>query len=140
MLLGFQADLVGLSGDIRQLQDQSRSMAIKVDNRREAEEVLRLFLERIVIPPNLAKVFCRGEVEDLCVECVKDLEEKYAYVHLTEEDVDGAACSDVGFRSSAGIPPSCTTAGKEMEVHLVKLRLHAVDRTMKYFLGVMKEL
>ena len=54
--------------------------------------------------------------------------------------MDDAACSDVGFRSSMGIPPSCTAAGEEMEVHLVKLRLRTVDRTRTYFLDVMKEL
>ncbi|EED95604.1 suppressor of actin mutations protein-like protein, partial [Thalassiosira pseudonana CCMP1335] len=119
MLLGFQADLSGLSGDIRQLQEQSRSLAIQVENRRCAEEGLRLFLERIVIPPNLAECICRGEVDELFLECVKDLEEKYAYVLVTEED---------------------TEAGREMKQHLEKLRLRAVDRVRVYFLNVMKEL
>ncbi|KAL7451277.1 hypothetical protein ACHAWC_003110 [Mediolabrus comicus] len=129
MLLGFQADLSGLSGDIRQLQEQSQSLAVQVDNRRDAEEGLRLFLERIVVPPNLAECICRGEVDELFLECVKDLEEKYAYVQLTE-----------GFISSSGIPPSQTAAGKEMIEHLSKLRLKAVERTRTYFLNVLKQL
>lgn len=142
MLLGFQADLSGLSGDIRQLQEQSRSLAIQVENRRCAEEGLRLFLERIVIPPNLAECICRGEVDELFLECVKDLEEKYAYVLVTEEDVrnDDPACLDPGLVSSAGIPPAQTEAGREMKQHLEKLRLRAVDRVRVYFLNVMKEL
>ena len=140
MLLGFQADLSGLSGDIRQLQDQSRSLAVQVDNRRDAEEGLRLFLERIVIPPNLAEIICRGEVDELFLECVKDLEEKIAYVQLTEHTIDDPASSDPGFHSSSGIPPSQTAAGKEMIEHLSKLRLKAVERTRTYFLNVMKQL
>mmetsp|Transcript_496 Transcript_496/g.926 ORF Transcript_496/g.926 Transcript_496/m.926 type:complete len:786 (+) Transcript_496:65-2422(+) len=140
MLLGFQADLSGLSGDIRQLQEQSRSLAIKVDNRREAEEGLRLFLERVVVPPNLAEVICRGDVDELFLECVKDLEEKYAYVHLTDRDIEDAACPDPGFTASAGVPPAWTVAGKEMEEHLAKLRLRAISRTRTYFLDIMKEL
>lgn len=140
MLLGFQADLSGLSGDIRQLQDQSRSLAVQVDNRRDAEEGLRLFLERIVVPPNLAHVICRGEVDELFLECVKDLEEKYAYVRTTEQNLDEPDCPDPGLVSSAGIPPASTVAGKEMVEHLSKLRLQAVDRTRAYFLKVMKQL
>mmetsp|Transcript_4401 Transcript_4401/g.7830 ORF Transcript_4401/g.7830 Transcript_4401/m.7830 type:complete len:769 (+) Transcript_4401:38-2344(+) len=140
MLLGFQADLSGLSGDIRQLQDQSRSLAVQVDNRRDTEEGLRLFLERIVVPPNLAHVVCRGEVDELFLECVKDLEEKYAYVRMTERDLKEPDCSDPGLVSSAGIPPASTVAGKEMVEHLSKLRLQAVDRTRAYFLKVMKQL
>mmetsp|Transcript_27058 Transcript_27058/g.58210 ORF Transcript_27058/g.58210 Transcript_27058/m.58210 type:complete len:766 (+) Transcript_27058:170-2467(+) len=140
MLLGFQADLSGLSGDIRQLQDQSRSLAVQVDNRRDAEEGLRLFLERIVVPPNLAHVICRGEVDELFLECVKDLEEKYAYVKMTEKNLDEPDCPDPGLVSSAGIPPASTVAGKEMVEHLSKLRLQAVDRTRAYFLKVMKQL
>ena len=140
MLLGFQADLSGLSGDIRQLQEQSRSLAVQVDNRREAEEGLRLFLERIVVPPNLAHVICKGDVDELFLECVKDLEEKYAYVQMTAESVNDPDCSDPGLVSSAGIPPASTVAGKEMVEHLSKLRLQAVDRTRAYFLKVMKQL
>ncbi len=140
MLLGFQADLSGLSGDIRQLQDQSRSLAVQVDNRRDAEEGLRLFLERIVVPPNLAHVICRGEVDELFLECVKDLEEKFAYVQLTEHNLSDHDCSDPALISSAGIPPASTVAGREMVGHLSKLRLQAVDRTRAYFLKVMKQL
>ncbi|KAL3766255.1 hypothetical protein ACHAW5_008201 [Stephanodiscus triporus] len=140
MLLGFQADLSGLSGDIRQLQDQSRSLAVQVDNRRDAEEGLRLFLERIVVPPNLAHVICRGEVDEIFLECVKDLEEKFAYVQMTENNLNDPDCSDPGLISSSGIPPASTVAGKEMVGHISKLRLQAVDRTRAYFLKVMKQL
>lgn len=140
MLLGFQADLSGLSGDIRQLQDQSRSLAVQVDNRRGAEEGLRLFLERIVVPPNMAHAICRGEVDELFLECVKDLEEKFAYVQLTEHNLNDHDCSDPGLISSAGIPPASTVAGREMVEHLSKLRLQAVDRTRAYFLKAMKQL
>lgn len=72
---------------------------------------------------------------------MKDLEEKYAYVHLTEESVrDDPSCSDPELKSSAGIPPALTVAGKEMKEHLAKLRLRAVDRTRTYFLNTMKDL
>ena len=140
MLLGFQADLSGLSGDIRQLQEQSSSLAVQVDNRRNSEECLRLFLERIVIPPNLAHVICRGEVDELFLECVKDLEEKFAYVQMTEQNLNDPDCSDPGLVSSSGIPPALTVSGREMIDHLSKLRLQAVTRTRTYFLKAIKQL
>lgn len=140
MLLGFQADLSGLSGDIRQLQDQSRSLAVQVDNRRDAEEGLRLFLERIVVPPNMAHVICKGDVDELFLECVKDLEEKFAYVQMTEQNLSDPDCSDPGLVASAGIAPASTVAGREMVEHLSKLRLQAVDRTRAYFLKVLTQL
>ncbi|KAL7531215.1 hypothetical protein ACHAWF_003676 [Thalassiosira exigua] len=140
MLLGFQADLSGLSGDIRQLQEQSRSLAVQVDNRRQAEEGLRLFLERIVVPPNLAHVICKGEVDELFLECVKDLEEKFAYVQISEDNLDDPDCPDPSLVSSSGVPPASTVAGKEMVEHLSKLRLRAVEQVRAYFLKVMKQL
>ena len=138
---GFQADLSGLSGDIRQLQDQSRSLAIQVHNRRQAEEGLRLFLERIVVPPNLAETISRGVIDELYLECVKDLEEKIAYVALTaEEAANDPSCADPELTSSKGIPPALTVAGREMADHLAKLRLRAVEGTRTYFLNTMKDL
>lgn len=51
LLLGFQADLSGLSGEIKSLQDQSLTLSLQLGNRRDAELGLRAFLERIVVPP-----------------------------------------------------------------------------------------
>ena len=75
LLLGFQADLSGLSGEIKSLQDQSLTLSLQLGNRRDAELGLRAFLERIVVPPNLADVVCTGAVDETFVDCVRDLEE-----------------------------------------------------------------
>ena len=40
MLLGFRADLGGLSGEIRQLQAQSRTLDVQLRNRRRAERLV----------------------------------------------------------------------------------------------------
>ena len=53
MLLGFQADLGGLSGDIRNLQQMSYDLGIQLGNRRMVERGLRGYLERIVVSPSL---------------------------------------------------------------------------------------
>ena len=49
MLLGFQADLVGISDEIKHLQEESLSMNVKLRNRRAVESGLKGFL---VIPFN----------------------------------------------------------------------------------------
>ena len=43
MLLGFQADLGGISEEIKHLQDESLSMSIRLKNRRSAEDKIHQF-------------------------------------------------------------------------------------------------
>ena len=129
MLLGFQADLGGLSGDIRTLQDQSKTLGTKLRNRRDAETGLRRFLQNVVIPPTVAEVICYAEVDATFMSCVEEINAKYAYVREEE---------DVG--SSSGIPPRDTIAGKEMVVLIEKLRYMAIQRIRNYFLNKIAEL
>ena len=138
LLLGFQADLSGLSGEIKSLQDQSLTLSLQLGNRRDAELGLRAFLERIVVPPNLADVVCTGAVDETFVDCVRDLEEKYAYVHMGQPD-DPAELERME-RISAGIPPASTAAGKEIQEHVKKLRTTAIVRVREYFLAKFAEL
>jgi len=168
MLLGFQADLGGLSGDIRSLQEQSKNLGIQLRNRKDAELGLRCFLSKIVIPPNLADVICHGDVDGTFVDCVKDLNAKYEYVQQMEaekkkekkkaalegeengdeedkynDDTDDD--EDDGDENSPitaliGIIPSKTKAANEMYNHIYKLRLRAVTRTRDYFLSKISDL
>lgn len=126
MLLGFQADLGGLSGDIRNLQDKSRSLGIQLRNRRHAEGGLRDFLNHIVIAPNLVHAICRGPVNDKFLHCVQDLNRIHVDVHDT-----------IPRDWSCGMAPSRTIAGREMQTHVHKLRLVAVSRIRDYFLAQM---
>jgi len=65
MLLGFQADLVGISDEIKHLQEESLSMNVKLRNRRAVESGLKGFLENVVVPPAMVSHICSGEVSDL---------------------------------------------------------------------------
>jgi len=127
MLLGFQADLGGLSGDIRNLQEKSRTLGIQLRNRRKAEEGLRHYLEHIVIAPALTNAICRGPVNSTFLESVHELNTIYEDVHGTEPQ--SWSCDKV---------PSQTRAGQEMQDHVRKLRLVAVSRTRDYFLAQMQ--
>jgi hypothetical protein len=57
-----QADLSGISAEIKHLQDESLQMNIKLRNRRATEAGLRMFLNRVVLPPALVSSICHNEV------------------------------------------------------------------------------
>lgn len=69
MLLGFQADLVGISDEIKHLQEESLSMNVKLRNRRAVEGSLKGFLEQVVLPPAMVSSICGNEVRLAAQRC-----------------------------------------------------------------------
>jgi hypothetical protein len=130
MLLGFQADLGGISDEIKHLQEESISMNIKLKNRRAAEEMLSGFLDRVVVPPELATAICGDDVNDAYLEYMIALNSKVSYVGL-DADPDG---------SSLGLAPCETRAAKELTSHLLKLRDRASAKAQEYILAKIAEL
>ena len=142
MLLGFSADLDGLSSDIAHVQNQSLTMAMQLEHRKKAERALMLFLKKVVIPPNMANAIVYDNVDDATfVACVLDLERKYEYVNQFEveeqEDVGEKIYDDEEFVPP---PPNQTVAGREVKNHLERLRLKAIERTRRFFLRKIAEL
>mmetsp|Transcript_27317 Transcript_27317/g.41118 ORF Transcript_27317/g.41118 Transcript_27317/m.41118 type:complete len:817 (+) Transcript_27317:132-2582(+) len=135
MLLGFQADLGGLSGDIRSLQQESQTLGIQLTNRREAEMNLRQYLSRIIVPPSLADVICRGPVDSVFLKGVQELETKYQYLNSTSGDENH---NDLSY--PAVKDPSKTPSGEEMKEHVTKLRYRAIMRSRTYFLQTISQL
>ena len=128
MLLGFQADLGGLSGEIRTLQDKSRSLGIQLRNRRNAEEGLRSYLQHVVVAPDLVHTICLGPVNEAFLKAVHE------EMRAIDRDVHNETVPEDW---SCGVAPAQTVAGKEMQNHLHKLRLVAVGRTRDYFMAQM---
>ena len=126
MLLGFQADLGGLSGEIRTIQEKSRTLAVQYGNRKRAEDGLGQFLSHVVIAPNLAQAITSGPVNRIFLESVREMNQIYLDVHDTKPQP-----------WSANMPPSQTVAGREMQSHVYKLRCVAVTRIRDYFLSQM---
>lgn len=122
MLLGFQADLGGLSGDIRKLQETSKKLGIQLHNRKAAAMGLRDFLGRIILSPHLVNTIVKGPVNDQFQEAIGELIQLYADTH--EETKQDWAC---------GESPADTVAGKEMQAHIGQLRLVAVSRIRNFF-------
>ena len=131
MLLGFQADLGGISDEIKHLQSESLSLNVKLRNRRTVEDGLRDFLEHIVMPPDMVESICSAEVNDSYLEYVVALNSK---LHYAQDDVT------LQQESSLGIAPSETVAGQEVVPELEKLRLKAVAKVREYMLQKIGEL
>lgn len=126
MLLGFQADLGGLSGEIRSIQEKSRVLAVQYGNRKSAEDGLGKFLSHVVIAPNLAQAITSGPVNRVFLEAVQEMNQVYQNVHDSKPQP-----------WSANMPPSQTVAGREMQTHVYKLRCVAIARIREYFLSQM---
>lgn len=126
MLLGFQADLGGLSVEIRQLQEKSQTLDVQLKNRKEAEQGLREFLEHIVLAPSVIHCIAAGRVNPTFLQACQELQTLYANTHRSQ--AQSWACDSV---------PAETAAGKEMQQHVHKLRLLAAAKVRDYFLQQM---
>jgi len=127
MLLGFQADLGGLSTEIRQLQERSRSLDTQLVNRKGAEEGLRVFLEKIIISPAVANTIATGRVNPSFLHACQELNEIYRHTHAKQPQAWAAN----------KIPGEATVAGQDMKSHVKQLRLLAAGRVRDYFLQQM---
>ena len=126
MLLGFQADLGGLSGEIRSIQEKSRTLAVQLANRKRAEDGIGQFLSHVVIAPNLTHAITKGTVNKVFLESVQELNQIYQHIFESKPQ-----------SWSANVPPANTVAGREMQTHVAKLRFMAISRIREYFLSQM---
>ena len=93
MLLGFQADLGGISEEIKYLQDESLSMSICLKNKKAAEEKLRYFLENASISGDMANSIVNGPVNEQFLEAIVALSSKLKFLKSSKgktEDIDPA--------------------------------------------------
>lgn len=126
MLLGFQADLGGLSGDIRHLQEKSRLLDTQLRNRRAAESALRHFLQHIVVAPSVAETVIDGSVNNAFLAAVREVQQLYR------------DCSKTQIMDwSCGVAVNETVSGQEMLKELETLRWIAVKRSREYLLQQM---
>lgn len=123
MLLGFQADLVGISDEIKHLQDESLSMNVKLRNRRAVESGLKGFLDQVVVPPAMVASLCGGDVSNeikwlffrgyIHETVAKQMNDAYLeYVIKLNSRlhfVEGTSSLSV-----LGLPPAETAAGREV--------------------------
>ncbi|KAJ3130428.1 hypothetical protein HK100_008030, partial [Physocladia obscura] len=94
LLEGFQVDLNKISGEIRDLQERSNDMNLRLKNR-SSHELLNKVLDGLVITPDLITKICQGEVNEFFLDHLLDLNEKMAYVK-SQRGAHIKALKDVG--------------------------------------------
>jgi vacuolar protein sorting-associated protein 52 len=119
MLLGFQADLGGISEEIKYLQDESLSMSICLKNKKAAEEKLRYFLENAAISGDMVNSVVNGPVNELFLESIVALSVRLKFLKSPP--------------SSFEIPVAETAAGQSLQPELAKLKLKAIVKSKEYF-------
>ncbi|CAG8598435.1 20442_t:CDS:10 [Rhizophagus irregularis] len=95
MLSVFQMDLGNISSEIQTLQDKSFSMNIKLKNRTAVEQQLNTVLEGTVIPPPMIKKITEGEVDEIWLAYLTELNKKMTYVKRNQK-MNVKAIKDVG--------------------------------------------
>ncbi len=139
LLLGFQADLNGISDEIKYLQDESSSMNVRLKNCRATEALLSRYLGKVILTPELASAIC-GDVNDAFLEYLIALNSKAKYVKQTEEAEEGSSGGEADEVASLGIPPCETRAAVEVSPHLSTLCAIASRKSHAYLLGKIAEL
>eukprot|EP00824_Muranothrix_gubernata_P005780 TRINITY_DN17560_c0_g1_i1.p1 TRINITY_DN17560_c0_g1~~TRINITY_DN17560_c0_g1_i1.p1 ORF type:complete len:764 (-),score=142.62 TRINITY_DN17560_c0_g1_i1:7-2133(-) len=114
MLSGFQSDLGNISSEIKHLQDESRSMSIKLRNRKNAEQLLGNFVTNLVVPPELTTAVCESQVNEAYLEFLTELNKKLV------------------FTKSEGVHD--TMARQDIEPVLERLRVKAVSKVREFLL------
>ncbi len=138
LLLGFQADLDGISDEIKHLQDESLSMNIQLKNYRAAEALLSRYVEKVIVTPELVSTIC-GDVNDTYLEYLIVLNDKSKYVQQTEVH-EGSSGKEADELASFGVPPCKTRAAMEVSPYLSTLRSTASKKSHAYLLGRIAEL
>ncbi|KAJ3264935.1 hypothetical protein HDU76_012113, partial [Blyttiomyces sp. JEL0837] len=95
LLAGFKTDLANISSEIEALQEQSQTLNIKLNNRKNGQDLLNGVLEGIVVEPDLIKKICEGEVNEFFLQHLLDLNKKMAYVK-SQKGSHIRALKDVG--------------------------------------------
>ncbi len=138
LLLGFQADLDGISGEIKYLQDESLSMNVQLKNCRAAEVLLSRYVGKVIVTPELVSTIC-GDVNDAYLEYLIALNSKAKYVKQTEAE-EGSSDREADELATLGIPPYKTRAAVEVSAHLSTLCTIASKKSHAYLLEKIAEL
>ena len=142
MLLGFQADLGGISEEIKHLQDESMSMSVRLKNRKAAEDMLSDFIDRSSLPIELIEAIASSDVNDDFLKAVVTLTDKLKYLQSKskpfnhDHDNDNTPTRHNGDRNNdnhVSVIPSETFTGKTLLPELEKLKMRSLAKSRDYF-------
>ncbi|KAJ1295079.1 hypothetical protein BS78_01G196700 [Paspalum vaginatum] len=81
-LSGFQVHIGSISSEIRNLQEKSLDISVKLKNRKLVETKLAGFVEEIIAPPGLVNILVNGEVNDGYARSLEILSKKLNFVQV----------------------------------------------------------
>ena len=114
LLIHFKSDLGVISSKIKNLQNNSMSMSIKLKNSTNAEQILNKFVSKVSMNKEFINKITVGELDMIYIDYLKELSNKLQALHDPFVAVSKAA--------------------KEVAPILIKLRLKAIQRIRDYFL------
>ena len=95
LLHGHQEHLGNINAEISVLQQQSKTLTVKLENRHATQSALFDLLEGIVISPELVKKIFEGEVNEFFLQHLAELNKKMTYVK-SNQDKRIRAFRDIG--------------------------------------------
>ncbi|KAK8826557.1 hypothetical protein WA538_006018 [Blastocystis sp. DL] len=81
----YQKDLSGVANEIRILQNQSVDLSQKLQNRREMDGVIRGFINKVAINPNMVKVLIEGDINDEYVSTLHKFDAQLDFIEQNAE-------------------------------------------------------
>ena len=130
MLFGFQADLSGISDEIRTLQSSSTRMHISLHNRQEMSLYLSTFLQDISISKDIIHVINKGDINDQYLETLLILHKKLtSFSQLETQHVHGTKLTVQEIKAIHDILPE-----------LEKLKYRAVFKIKAYMISKLQTL
>ncbi|KAJ2225795.1 Vacuolar protein sorting-associated protein 52 [Coemansia sp. RSA 485] len=82
LLVNFKSSLGAINNDIQALQKDSLSMSMRLKNRVVAEKQLDKIIQGVVVPPEVVRVICDGEVNEKYLNCLIEVNKKIAYMRV----------------------------------------------------------
>ncbi|KAL0095828.1 Sac2 family-domain-containing protein [Phycomyces blakesleeanus] len=84
LMNAFQSDLGNISGEIKNLQEQSSFMSVKLKNRKAVETRLGRALKGMVIPPYVIKKITEGEIDEMWLSYLLGINKQMRFVKANQ--------------------------------------------------------
>ncbi|KAK8807385.1 hypothetical protein WA158_004144 [Blastocystis sp. Blastoise] len=86
LLHKFQKDLSEVSSEIRVLQNESLTISVKLKNRKEADVLLRDFINKIALTPSMVKILSDGAINKQYIDNLTEFVKQLDYIYSPNVD------------------------------------------------------
>lgn len=118
LLFTFQADLGLVSSEIQALQQKSISINTRLENRKALENKLVTTVDALLIPPSLVRKISEGDVDDVWLAYLIQLQKRIEYSQSANGDFAGAR--------------------RDVQPELERLKVRASEKIRDFFIAKIK--